>query len=166
MTDVLLPAGGEGEIFVSSPMLFSRYVGEQPAERWVSVGDMGRLGADGCLYLTGRKTRVIVSRSLKIHPEAIEALLATVPGIRHAAVVGLPDPLRGAIPVAVVEPETGAQLSRSMLAALCRNALGKSYCPRRFFTVERLPLTRSGKIASGSIQDALLSADASYQELR
>jgi long-chain acyl-CoA synthetase len=160
-----LPAGVEGEIFVASPMLFSRYVGEAPAGDWFSAGDMGVLGGDGSLHLTGRASRLIKSRALKIHPEAIEAALMALPEIRRVAVIGLPDERRGAIPAAAIEFEPDRMLARGALSAHCRERLGPRSCPRRFFAADALPLTPSGKIAIAEVRDALLSGGRAYREL-
>jgi long-chain acyl-CoA synthetase len=160
-----LPAGAEGEIFVASPMLFSRYVGEAPAGDWFSAGDMGVLDGDGSLHLTGRASRLIKSRALKIHPEAIEAALMALPEIRRVAVIDLPDELRGAIPAAAIEFEPDRMLARGALSAHCRERLGPRSCPRRFFAAEALPLTPSGKIAIAEVRDALLSGGRAYREL-
>ncbi len=155
----------EGEIFVSGPMLFSRYLGEPPASDWVSVGDTGFLDEQGCLHLTGRTSRMIKSKGLKINPETIEATLADLPEISRAAVVDLPDPARGTLAVAIVEFQASHFLDRRTLSAYCRERLGAALCPKRFFHVSALPLTPSGKVASAVARSALLSADPAYTEL-
>ena len=157
--------GEEGGIFVSGPMLFSRYVGEGPSGEWFSAGDMGRLDADGCLYLTGRASRMIKSKGLKIHPEPIEAALLQMPEIRKVAVVDLPDAVRGAVPVAAIEFAKGEIRDRRSLSARCRENLNAHHCPRRYFVTDALPLTGSGKVAVDRIRDALMSGDAAYEEL-
>ena len=161
-----LPPGQHGEIFVSSPMLFSRYVGEEPAGRWFSVGDTGYFDELGCLHLAGRTNRMIKSRGLKIHPEAIEAALLELPEIRRAAVIGLPDARRGAVAVAAVEFANGAVLPRKRLSAHCRAALGLRACPRGYFAFDELPLTRTGKVAVAVVRQALIEGGASFRELR
>jgi long-chain acyl-CoA synthetase len=159
------PAGAEGEIFVASPMLFSRYVGEEPIGNWFSAGDMGFLDENGCLHLTGRASRLIKSKALKIHPEAIEAALMALPEIRRAAVIDMPDDLRGTIPAATIEFEPDRMLARRALSAHCREQLGPRSCPRRFFVADRLPLTPSGKVAIVEVRDRLLSGRHAYREL-
>jgi len=160
-----LPAGEVGEIFVSSPMLFSRYVGEEPAERWVSVGDRGFVDADDCLFLTGRANRTIKSKGIKIQPEPIEAVLAELPEIKGVAVVDLPDEVRGAVPAAAIAFATPAGLDRRTLSAHCRTRLNRHHNPRRFFVAEKLPLTPSGKIAVAEIREALIAGHSAYREL-
>jgi long-chain acyl-CoA synthetase len=158
-------SGEEGGIFVSGPMLFSRHVGEGPSGAWFSAGDMGRIDADGCLYLTGRASRMIKSKGLKIHPEPIEAALSVLPEIRHVAVVDLPDAVRGAVPVAAIEFADGKSRDRRSLSARCRESLSAQHCPRRYFVTDALPLTGSGKVAVDRVRDALMSGNRAYEEL-
>jgi long-chain acyl-CoA synthetase len=160
-----LQQDGTGRIFVKSPMLFARYVGDAPAQAWFSAGDTGYIDAAGCLHLTGRTNRMIKSKGLKIHPEAIEAALLALPQVRRAAVVDLPDAARGAVAVAAIEFAGGMALPRKSLAAHCRQMLGLSHCPRSYFAADRLPLTRSGKIAVAEVRKALTEGGTSYREI-
>ncbi len=160
-----LPADGEGEVLIRSPLLFSRYVGEAAHEGWFTAGDLGFLDAAGNLTLTGRRNRVINSRALKIRPEPIEEALLELPGVLRAGVVDLPDARRGAIAVAAVEFAPGASLVRRILSEHCRLKIGARFCPQRYYSTEALPLTRSGKIAFPLLRDALLSQDPRFREL-
>ena len=146
---------GSGEIFATSDMLFDRYVGGEKAGQWVSVGDIGCLDEQNCLHLTGRLNRIINSKGLKIHPEQIEAALATRPEIEAAAVIGMPDSLRGAAAIAVVTFKPSRQTGRAALSAFCRAEFGEGYSPLRFYESDRLPKTSSGKFALSVIAEAL-----------
>lgn len=155
----------EGDIYVKSSMLFSRYVGGAPQSGWFTAGDVGFLDSLGNLHLTGRKNRVINSRALKIRPEPIEEALLELPGIVRAAVVDLPDGKRGAIAVAAVEFAPGVSHPRRILSAHCRVKLGARFCPQRYYGAEAMPLTRSGKIAFPMLREALQSGHPSFREL-
>ncbi|MBX2805909.1 MAG: AMP-binding protein [Hyphomicrobiales bacterium] len=156
---------GSGEIFVASDMLFERYVGGLQAEKWVSAGDVGWLDGDNCLYLTGRKNRVINSKGLKIHPEQIEAALTAREEIEAAAVIGVPDLIRGSAAVAVIAFKPGRQTERAALSAFCRAEFGEGYSPLRYYQSDRLPTTSSGKLAFSAIAEGLDRGDPSYREL-
>jgi long-chain acyl-CoA synthetase len=160
-----LQNGRTGRIFVKSPMLFARYIGEAPTQTWFSAGDTGYFDTAGCLHLTGRTNRMIKSKGLKIHPEAIEAALLALPQVHRAAVVDLPDAARGAVAVAAIEFASGTSLPRKSLAAHCRQMLGRSHCPRSYFAADCLPLTRSGKIAVAEVRRALSARHTSYREI-
>ncbi len=162
---VPLPPGHEGEIYSSSPMSFSRYVGDAPVNGWLSVGDTGFFDSEGCLHLTGRVSRIINSKALKIRPEIIEAALMELPDVRRVAVVDIPEPARGAIPVAAIET-SGGDIRRNVLSAHCRQKLGPRFCPRRYYVADALPLTASGKVAVAQIRAALLAEDPAFRELR
>jgi long-chain acyl-CoA synthetase len=154
-----------GAVWVRSPMTFARYVGGPEAVApggWVTAGDAGLL-ADGFLYLKGRAGRVINVAGVKVHPEAVEQVLAAHPDVAGAAVVGLDDPKRGQRLAAVVVPR-GA-MDRACLSAHCRRVLGARMTPQAFFRVSALPQTRSGKVAVDTIRAALMRSDPAYSEM-
>ena len=100
-----------GLIWVRSPMLFSGYVNGQDGTAalrvgdWLSVRDVGWLDGEGMLHLAGRENRMIVTQARNLFPEEVEARLQAHPGIRQAAVLGLPDPQRGQVVHAIVQGE-------------------------------------------------------------
>jgi long-chain acyl-CoA synthetase len=144
---------GTGQIYVRSPMLFMDYVGA-PADNtaavrdgdWLSVRDMGYFDAQGFLCLVGRENRMLVTQGKNLFPEELEAVLMAQPGVQHASVHGVPDPIRGQQVVAVVqlnltEPSPTAQ----QLSEACRAQLESYKVPKRFLMCSQWPLTVSGK---------------------
>jgi long-chain acyl-CoA synthetase len=164
--DIRNALGGEGEIHVASPMLFSGYVGGPQAHRWFTAGDIGFIDQGGFLHLTGRVNRIINSSALKIRPEPIERALLELPGVLRVAVVDLPDARRGAIAVAAVEFAPGGRLARRALSEHCRTRLGARFSPHRYYCTDAMPLTRSGKIALAALRKALIAASPAFRELR
>ena len=77
------------------------------------TGDLFRTDADGFLYFVGRKDDIIKSRGEKVSPKEVENVLYALPGIREAAVVGVPDPVLGMAIKAVVALEPGADARRA-----------------------------------------------------
>ncbi|WP_371345105.1 AMP-binding protein [Ancylobacter sp. IITR112] len=141
-----LPAGEAGTIWVASAMLFDGYAcGHAPETRreagFLTIGDHGRLDADGFLYLHGREKRMLVTSGLNVYPEEVESVLAGLPGIEEAAVFGLPDLLRGVELVAVLR----GRFDEPALRAACRALLPAAKIPRRFLALAEWPRTSGGK---------------------
>ena len=150
------PGQQAGLIFVRSPMLFHRYVGDsidataalQEEGGWLSVRDMGYLDDAGRLVLVGRQHRMIVTAGKNLFAEEVEACLCGFPGVAAASVHGLPDPLRGLQVVTWLRPEAGVleqALSPARLAAWCRERLEAYKVPRHFQVCADWPLTPGGK---------------------
>lgn len=142
---VELSLDGDGSIWVKSPYLFKGYAGQPGSARWrdgwLSVGEIGRLEA-GCLYLLGRAGRMVTVADQNVFPEEIEAFMADLPGIRHAAVLPVRDARRGVVLVAVVAGD--AQAEAGILIAL-RARLGPLKAPRALIWRQDWPVLASGK---------------------
>lgn len=107
-----------------------------------TVGDLGRLDAEGYLYLHGRRTDLIVTGGVNVYPAEVEALLRECPGVRDVAVYGLPDATWGQrVCAAVVGPATSAEIS-----AWCHRELAGYRRPKEIVAVPELPLTANGKV--------------------
>ena len=140
---------GIGEIWVKSPYLFDSYAaGESPLTRWqdgaLSVGELGRLDADGHLWITGRMDRAVNIADTLISPEAIEREIAEALPQRACAVIPVPDPMRGQRLITVLEGADNADLSKTAQDAAIR-AVGRNAAPRRVLFHPALPRLSSGK---------------------
>ncbi len=115
---------------------------------WNTLGDLGHVDAEGYLYLSGRRTDLILSGGVNIYPQEIEDVLALHPAVADVAIIGLPDAEFGQRVHAVVQPADprarGPRLAEELIAH-CRSNLGHFKCPRSvsFDAVPRLP---SGKL--------------------
>ncbi|MCG7337556.1 AMP-binding protein [Sporosarcina sp. ACRSM] len=149
-------AGEIGKIFVRSTMLFSGYL--EPRSRtiqsiedeagWVTVDDMGYLDENGFLYVIGREKNMILSGGVNLFPEEIEAVLLQHPAVKEVAVVGLEDSYWGQIPIALIK----GSAPKKELKRLCREKLSAYKIPRKWFFIDELPYTTSGKIARSQVQ--------------
>jgi acyl-CoA synthetase (AMP-forming)/AMP-acid ligase II len=88
VSDVAISVTNEGEIFLQSPQLFSRYLHETQRETPHASGDLGYVAEDGTLILTGRKKDMIIRRDTNIYPAIYEKTIRSIPGIHEAALVG------------------------------------------------------------------------------
>ena len=142
-------ADGEvGELYVRGDQVMQGYwqAPEKTAEvlcgGWLRTGDLARRSADGLFTLAGRSKDMLICGGFNIYPQEVAAIIAGCPGVAEVAVVGLPDPGWGEIPVAFV---TGTQLNKQALLAYSRPLLGIR-TPRRWELREQLPRTLAGKI--------------------
>ena len=154
-----VPRGSAGEVFVRGPGLFSGYLDdpERTARShrgdWFSLGDVGRLDDEGYLTLVDRKQDVIISGGENIYPNDIEEVLLAHPGVKEAAVIGVPDPTWGELVTAVVVPRGGAVPPAEELIAHCAAALPGYMKPRRVEFVEELPRNPVGKVLRRAIRE-------------
>jgi len=121
-----------------------------------TVGDVGYLDDEGYLYLTDRKTYMIISGGVNIYPQETENLLITHPKVMDVAVIGVPDEDLGEVVKAVVEPvagvEPGPDLERELIA-FCREHLAHFKCPRTVDFQDQLPRLPTGKLYKRLLRD-------------
>jgi long-chain acyl-CoA synthetase len=131
---------------------------------WTTLGDVGWLDEEGYLYLTDRKSFMIISGGVNIYPQEIENLLITHPKVADAAVVGAPDEEMGEKVVAVIQPiEWGAdhEALRSELMAFTRQNLSHVKTPRVIDFMQELPRHPTGKLYKRLIRDAYWGKEGS-----
>jgi o-succinylbenzoate---CoA ligase len=160
-------AGPEGEVLVRGPMLFRRYRGDPGRTAavlrggWLRTGDLGRLGPDGRLAVLGRLDDLVVSGGVNVHPDEVEAVLATHPGVAEAAVAGRPDPEWGQRVAAFVVPRDPARPpTLAELRAFTRRRLAAAKAPRELVLVPALPRGPSGKLLRRLLPDGEAHIDA------
>jgi malonyl-CoA/methylmalonyl-CoA synthetase len=139
-----------GEIYLKGPNLFAGYWrrAESPlVDGWFPTGDLAEVSDDGYYTLKGRKSDLIISSGFNIYPREIEEFLEEQEEVVEAAVVGLPDAVRGEVPVAYVVMRSPADLG-----ARCREKLASFKVPRAFHAVEKLPRNAMGKVQKGLLR--------------
>jgi long-chain acyl-CoA synthetase len=121
-----------------------------------TVGDVGYVDEDGYLYLTDRKTYMIISGGVNIYPQEAENLLVTHPDVFDAAVIGVPNEDLGEEVKAVVQVmpdvEAGPALERKLIE-FCREHLAHYKCPRTVDFVDELPRLPTGKLYKRLLRD-------------
>jgi fatty-acyl-CoA synthase len=147
-----VPPGQVGELYARNSTLISGYHKDEEATRssqrdgFFSVGDLGRVDADGYYYLESRKHDMVISGGVNIYPREIEDHLHTHPAILEAAVVGVPDPEWGETLRAFVVLRPGARLTEGEVIDHCRQALADFKRPRKVTFLPELPRNPTGKI--------------------
>jgi malonyl-CoA/methylmalonyl-CoA synthetase len=152
-----LPDGRIGELLVRGPAVFSGYWRRPEAtaaafvDGWFRTGDLGERASDGYLTLRGRASDLIISRGFNVYPREIEEVLLEQPGVREAAVVGVPDEQRGEVAAACFAGDA----EPTALEAACRRLLASFKVPRVFARVDALPRNAMGKVDRGRLRELL-----------
>ena len=118
-----------------------------PGETVLYTGDSCRLDDDGYLYFAGRMDDVIKSRGEKVAPREVEDALLAVPGVKEAAVIGVPDEILGETVKAYIVCEAGSTLTEKRIQLECQRQLESFMVPKYVVFVAELPRTSSGKVA-------------------
>jgi long-chain acyl-CoA synthetase len=145
-----LPAGESGHVYLKPPPFWPAFTyNGDPAKRasierdgYVTVGDVGYLDSDGYLYLNDRSTDMVISGGVNIYPAEIEHALLEIPGVRDAAVFGIPDTEYGESLVAHVD----ADLAPARIEELLRGSIAGYKVPRRIVIDRELPREDTGKL--------------------
>lgn len=147
-------ATGEiGVVAMAGPGCFDGYRSDQhnpgafAEPGWVNSGDLGRLDADGELWITGRAKDLIIRGGHNIDPAPLEELLHQHPAVALAALVGQPDAYAGELPVAYVQLKPGAAADAAELIAYLReHTPERAALPVALHFIDSMPLTAVGKI--------------------
>ncbi|HEX2910583.1 MAG TPA: o-succinylbenzoate--CoA ligase [Chloroflexia bacterium] len=144
---------GVGEILLRGPSITPGYDGrpEETArawrEGWFHTGDLGRLDAEGYLYVVDRRNDLIISGGENVYPAEVEAVLLGHPGVEEAGVIGIPDPRWGQVVMAFIKPRPGAKLDEAEIKEYCAAQLARYKVPSVVrFTGENLPRNAAGKL--------------------
>jgi len=150
--DIHVPPGVTGQIVARGPTVMREYW-NRPAETaealrggWMHTGDIGRLDADGYLYVLDRIKDMICSGGENIYPRTIEAVLYTHPAVADAAVIGVPDEQWGETVKALVVLRPGSSASQEQIIEFCGGRLAGFQRPRSVAFVDALPRNASGKV--------------------
>jgi long-chain acyl-CoA synthetase len=128
-------------------------------DAWTTVGDMGYVDADGFLFLTDRKSFLIISGGVNIYPAEIESVLALHPAIDDVAVIGVPDEEMGEAVRAVVQPTRGVTADAALgeeIIAFVRDRIAHYKAPSVVDFVEELPRTETGKLVKRTLRNRYL----------
>jgi acyl-coenzyme A synthetase/AMP-(fatty) acid ligase len=117
-----------------------------PGEQVLYTGDCCRIDEEGYLYFIGRADDVFKSGGGKVAPTEVEGVLFNIPGIKEAAVVGVPDQILGQAVKAFVVLEQGVTMSEREILRYCHGKLESYSVPKHVQFVPELPHTDTGKI--------------------
>jgi len=113
---------------------------------WLLTGDIGYMDEDGYYYITERKKDMLLVNGINVYPREVEEVLYQFPGVREAAVIGIPDARKGEQPLAFVASHEGVQLEEKGLLEFMRERLAEYKVPRKVVFMAALPHSATGKI--------------------
>ncbi len=163
-----VPTRTEGMVFFEGPRKFEYHNDpDKTAESrnrhgWTTLGDIGWVDEEGYLYLTDRKSFMIISGGVNIYPQEIENLLVTHPKVADVAVIGAPHDEMGEMVVAVVQPADMTAAGDALaaeLTAFCRESLSGVKTPRRIDFMAELPRHDTGKLYKRLLRDTYWAKD-------
>jgi fatty-acyl-CoA synthase/long-chain acyl-CoA synthetase len=160
--DEELSTGQIGTVYFADAPVFSYHNDPEKTKRafnakgWSTLGDVGYLDGDGFLYLTDRKSYMIISGGVNIYPQETEDVLITHPQVADVAVFGVPNEEMGEEVKAVVQPHDMACAGKELEAELmlfCRKHLSPIKCPKSIDFEAELPRTPTGKLVKRHLRD-------------
>jgi len=142
-----------GVVIMAGPGVFSGYLNDAHNKgafvdgHWVNSGDLGRLDADGFLWITGRAKDLVIRGGHNIDPASVEEIMFQHPAVGFAAVVGQPDAYAGELPVGYVQLKPGAKVEPGELESWVRERTPeRAAVPVQIIPIDPMPLTGVGKV--------------------
>jgi long-chain acyl-CoA synthetase len=160
--DQELPVGQIGTVYFADAPVFSYHNDPEKTKRaynakgWSTLGDVGYLDNEGYLYLTDRKSYMIISGGVNIYPQETEDILITHADVADVAVFGVPNEEMGEEVKAVVQPHDMTKAGKELeteLILYCRKHLSPIKCPRSIDFEAELPRTPTGKLVKRHLRD-------------
>ena len=156
-----MPADAVGELVVQGPNVMQGYY-NLPVEtsralrnNWLHTGDIAYQDADGYLFIVDRLKDMIIINGENVYPREIEEILYAFPGVVEAAVIGVPDTLRGEAVRAYIVMEEGCSMDRKAIRNYLQPLLAAYKVPRDILLMDTLPKNKTGKIMKRLLREQL-----------
>jgi len=158
-----LAVGEAGELLVKGPQVMQGYwqAEDETAnafqDGWLRTGDIATMDEEGYFYIVDRKKDVILSAGYNVYPREVEEVLYQHPKVLEAAVIGLPDTMRGEKITAYLILKEGETATAAEIRAFCRERLAQYKQPRAIVFRDDLPRTLAGKVLRRQLREEALA---------
>ena len=154
------PPGEPGELWLRGYNVMAGYLDNREAtaqtitaDGWLRTGDIAVMDPEGNVSITDRSKDMFIVGGFNAYPAEIENLLMSAPNVAQAAVIGVPDPRLGEVPMAFIIPTAGTSASADDIIDWARDNMANFKVPRRVEIVDALPLNPSGKVLKYVLRD-------------
>ena len=160
-----LSAGEDGELVIRGYNVMLGYHNRPEANAetirngWLHTGDIGHYDEEGDFYIVDRLKDMIIRGGYNVYPREIEEILYTMPDVREASVIGIPDPVRGEEVCACVSVDSSAGITEEAVIAYCKKQLGAYKYPRKVLFFDSLPKNPTGKIVKRELREIVAKLD-------
>jgi long-chain acyl-CoA synthetase len=152
--------GDSGEIWVRGANVFAGYWRDPDAtaqvltdDGWLRTGDIGVIGEEGDLFVVDRSKDLVIVSGFNVFPAEVERVVASVPGVAEAVVIGRPDGVTGETVEAVIVSAPGAVVTDELVRAYCTANLARYKCPTSIRFVSELPRGLAGKALRRALRE-------------
>jgi long-chain acyl-CoA synthetase len=155
--------GVDGELLVRGPATLTRYLKNPDLTAasidngWFKSGDLGHYDDEGYYYITGRIKDIIIRGGANIAPAEVEKVLSTHPRVHEVAVIGVPDPVFGEVPVAFVVKTGIGEIPAETLIQHAANELADFKVPQTYVFENQLPIGKTGKVDKNALKQRWLA---------
>ena len=159
-------AGEIGELVVRGPNVMKGYFNLPEATAktivngWLHTEDMAYEDDEGYFYIVDRLKDLIIVAGLNVYPREVEEVIYQYPAISEAAVVGMPDEVRGEAVCAFIVPKEGVSLNKKDFMSFLQTNLANYKLPREIIQVEALPKNATGKISKKDLKEEYFGTEA------
>lgn len=144
--------GKPGELWIRGPSVTPGYWNRPDATDgsfdgpWLKSGDIGRVDAEGYVYIEDRLKDMYISGGENVYPAEVESVIYDMPGVREVAVIGVPDAKWGEVGCAVIAARDGMDITLAGLSLHCTGKLARYKIPHHIVALDELPRNASGKV--------------------
>jgi long-chain acyl-CoA synthetase len=152
------PVGEIGELVVKGPQIMRGYWNNEDLtsaalrNEWFYTGDLARMDQDGFFYIVDRKDDLIISSGFNVYPSQIEEVLEKHPKIKEAAVIGVPDRVKGQAILAVIVLQEGMQGDKEEFLNYCKDHMPDYRVPKAILLRDAIPRNPAGKILKRALR--------------